>query len=92
MVTHVNDKFSNIVYSDTKFRITVAVAIIIKRVWEVRCNVVFNQIPINLLRIINLAKHDLMMEMSQFMSFSTKTSEYQRKARFFHLNTISNLM
>ena len=63
MVTHANDKFSNIEDSDTKFRITIATIIIIKHVWEARCDAIFNQILINLLRIINLAECDLMMGM-----------------------------
>ena len=80
MVTHANDKFSNIVNFDTKFWITVVVAIIIKCVWEARCDVVFNQIPIDLPRIINLAKHDLMLEMGWCTPFLAETSEYQRQS------------
>ena len=64
-VTFNSNLLGNVSNIETKYKIIVVAAIILKRTWEARCDVIFNNIMVDVNHIVTLAEQDLMMELSR---------------------------
>ena len=63
VVTISDNRLGDISRTENQTKVLTAAAIILKRMWEAHCDVVFN-IPIDMTRITSLTQLDLIMEMS----------------------------
>ena len=62
-VMHENNRFAIITDPFEKVKISATTAIILRRIWEARCDVIFNQILLDLNRLVTLAEIYLRMEL-----------------------------
>ena len=55
-ITHANNKFNFIFDAKAKIKITTTTGIILKRVWESKCDIVFNNIQFDITKFIMLCR------------------------------------
>ena len=74
IIIHAIDKFNNIIEVESKFRIIATVTIILKHVQEACCDAVFNNIQIDISRLLNLVENDLKLELGKLTPLDTMDS------------------
>ena len=62
---HENDKLGTSFMPLKKQKITATTALILNKVWEDRCDAIFNQVLVDLQRIITIVENDLKMELGR---------------------------
>ena len=62
-IVHANNKLE--FNPKTKFKISMAIVVILKRVWVARCDAIFDHVPIDIFRIVLLVENELKMEIGK---------------------------